>query len=103
MEYLAGQLKFKMDRHSQNLDQWPEFLVGPGIAPTYSGLPQPAPLQMLLPAPMYLPIDPWGGAYIFRKDPEKNIWLIQCQGDQPSTNKLGASGFAQYEILPPGS
>jgi hypothetical protein len=103
MEYLAGQLRFKMDQRPQDVDPWPDFLVGPGAVPSTPEFSQSAPLQTLLPAPIYIPTDPWGSAYIFRKDPEKNVWRIQCQGDQPSTDGLDETAFAQYEIFPPGS
>jgi hypothetical protein len=75
MSYLAGQIRYAMEVQEDQLEQWPKFMLGPGQAPTGLQGVNLKPLDSVLPEYVYLPVDPWQGAYALQQRAD-GAWLL---------------------------
>lgn len=98
LEYLAGHLELAL---GADLAGWPEgvaALHGPGDLP--AGAAGSRPLAELLPPAFFVPIDPWGRAYLALRDPAARA-VVVCAGADGSldtSEELGVSLRVEFGL-----
>jgi len=100
MSYLTGQIQYAMEVQEDQLDQWPKLLVGPGAQPDQLQRLNPEPLSKVLPDYVYLPMDPWQGAFALQLR-EDGAWLLIGLGKDGSWSDQQDELAFSYPIFPP--
>jgi hypothetical protein len=88
LQYLIGQLRFAIEVDPQRGASWPAFMQGPGMTPAGLSEPQGQPIAEVLPTDHYVPIDPWGRAYLMLRNPDGNGWTIGSSGPDGMIDNL---------------
>jgi hypothetical protein len=92
LQYLVGQLRYTVEVDPERGADWPSLMLGPGAPP--SGIEPPAShsLAEVLPPEHYVPVDPWGHAYLMQRSPDGNGWTIGSSGPAGEIDDLDAWG-----------
>ena len=96
LNYLAGQIRYVMEVQADQLEQWPPLLSGPGNQPSALEQLNPASFSQVLPEYVYLPEDPWQGAWSLQLAADGTWWLL---GLGPSGTWPSQPDEAEYAYL----
>ncbi len=78
LAYLAGQVSFALEHDAERGSAWQAQSLGPGTPPQGAAARTGRLAEVLLEG-AFVPIDPWGGAYLLERG-EDGLWRLASGG-----------------------